>query len=311
MKVSALLKLDKKPSLDDPGDIFSYFKRDNTKGKIMKRSIFLAAALCILSNIAYSSIEKTKFSSSGLKKLKLNSTAGNVKVSVSKDGNAYVNAKKLSFDKHCKLKIERSGHELEVKLKNDSNFMGINCEVEFEVKLPNRINLDVAIGSGDFSVRGINGKIEFNLGSGNNIINANSAKIAGKSGSGSANIAGTIAKIDLITGSGNVKTTGSIASLDIRSGSGSIDVSGLTGEAKLKIGSGDAKVQYKSVPPKGELKFNIGSGDSSILLPQGAKIRSDLKSWNGQILNEIADSVDAEFKVSVKAGSGDIKLKNQ
>ena len=92
-------------------------------------------------------------------------------------------------------------------------------------------------------------------------------------------------------------------------GSGSIDVSGLTGDADLKTGSGDLNVTYKSTPQKGELDIKTGSGDATVFFPSAMKVLTDFKSGSGRIYNELGDFSKASFKVSMKAGSGNLKIK--
>lgn len=217
----------------------------------MKKLVILGA--CLFSSIAYSSIESSTFSAKGLDKLKLKSMSGNVKVSLSEDGNAYVAANKVEFDGNCKLKIERSSNELEVEVKSRNHFKGANCKVNFDIKVPKQIDLDVKISSGNFDSQGTKGKIDFKIGSGDAVVKAESMKLEGKSGSGSINISGMI------------------DTLDIKTGSGSIDVAGATGSTYLKSGSGDLKVQYKTAPQKGELDIKTGSGDATVHFPNGMK----------------------------------------
>lgn len=241
--------------------------------------------------MAFALVENKEFSASGLENLNLKNMSGDVIVTVSEDGKAYVSANKVNFEKNCTLKMNRSGENLIVEVKNEGWFNNDNCMVNFDIKVPKAIALNLKNGFGDLNVNGTKGKIDFKLGSGNAVVNAEAEKLDGKSGSGSINISGII-------GDSKIKT-----------GSGSIDITGLIGDADLKTGSGDLKITYKLAPLKGALDIKTGSGDATVFFPTSMKVLTNYMSGSGRIYNELGDSSDASFRVFMKAGSGDLKIK--
>jgi len=237
----------------------------------MKKSIL--TVLCIFTSMASASVENKKFNAKGLESLKLKITSGDVKVTVSEDGKAYVSANKVKFEKGCTLKINRSGKDLVVDVEKKGWFNYDNCKVHFAIKVPKATALNLKSGAGDLEVNGTKGSIDFSL------------------------------------GSGDVKVNAEVNELDGKSGSGSIQIAGLTGDADLKTGSGDMSLSYKSAPKKGELDIKAGSGDVTIFFPSAVKVLTSFKSGSGRLYNEFGDSADASFKISMKAGSGDLKIK--
>lgn len=252
----------------------------------------------LASSALSSSTEKKEFNGNGLEQLSLVNTSGSVKISTSEDDKAHVTAHKVVFGEKCSLQMLQSGSELSVKVKKESGFFSFlnffdstTCKVNFEIKLPAKVALNLKNGSGDLQVIDTVGKIEFEIGSGDTDISANSEKVLGKSGSGFVKISGKIGESTLTVGSGN------------------IDINGLSGIADLKTGSGDLRVSYNSVPSTGSLNLKSGSGSATVFLPKDSKVSTDLLSGSGKVYNELDEATDAGFKISMKTGSGDLTLK--
>lgn len=259
----------------------------------MQGSIGLIFSLLtsMFASAALASVETREFRGIGLESLQVKNSSGNVKVSVSGDGSAYVSAKKLIFDKSCRLKMNRAGKVLVVEVEKDGWPNGETCRVDFEIKVPRSVALNINSGSGDLNVDGTNGPIIFDLGSGDVVVKAEAEKLHGNSGSGS------------------IKASGTFGDIEVETGSGSIDANGLTGKANLKTGSGDLNIKYKSASNKSYLYIETGSGDAAVYLPAETKVKTDLKSGSGRVHNELGESASASFTVSMKAGSGNLKIK--
>ena len=68
-------------------------------------------------------------------------------------------------------------------------------------------------------------------------------------------------------------------------------------------------MSYKTKPKKGSLDISTGSGNATVFFPVGAEILSDFKAGSGTLYNELGDSSAASFKVKMRAGSGNLKIK--
>jgi DUF4097 and DUF4098 domain-containing protein YvlB len=97
--------------------------------------------------------------------------------------------------------------------------------------------------------------------------------------------------------------------LEGKSGSGNISIKGLTAGGDLKTGSGEVSLVYKVPPAIGELSIKTGSGNVEILFPKSAKIRTSFSAGSGELINELGDSPNSKFKVSMTAGSGNLHIK--
>lgn len=257
----------------------------------MKNQKLLLTLLVFSPGFAFAGPESQEFNTQGLEKIRVKNMSGDIKVSPSKDEKVHVSPDKVNFEKDCRLKMRRSGKKFYIRTKKTGWFSHSKCQVNFKIQVPQSIALDFKNGSGNIDVNGRHGKVEFSL------------------GSGEANVKGQIQKLVGETGSGSMKVNGKIDDLELKSGNGSITVTGKVREAELKTGSGDINVTYQTPPKNGKLEVNTGSGDAIIQLPAKSKVVTSLKSGNGDISNELGDSPDASFKISMKTGSGDLKIK--
>ncbi|MBX3016343.1 MAG: DUF4097 family beta strand repeat protein [Bdellovibrionaceae bacterium] len=241
----------------------------------MKVMILLVAFF--LSGGAFAAAETKEFDGNGLQNLKIKNSSGDVRITLSTDQKAIVIADKVKFDKDCKLEMKRFGDDLLISVEGDSWigswFGGKDCKVNFEIKVPSKIAASIKNGSGDVELIGTQGAVDISVGSGNVAINADSKDV-------------------------NVKT-----------GSGSVQAKGLSGNAFVKTGSGDITLAYAVAPTKAEVDVKTGSGDATLTVPAATKLLSDFKAGSGRLVNEVGDTANADFKVSMRAGSGDLTIK--
>ncbi|MCB0420551.1 MAG: DUF4097 family beta strand repeat protein [Bdellovibrionales bacterium] len=231
----------------------------------------LVSFICIVS-LADETVKK-EFPSLGLKVFSFRNTSGDTKISVSGNGFTHISFHKVLFGENCEMKMERMGDELVVEVNNKGVFNSGECTVNFDIKIPKRISLQLRSGSGNFDVKGTKGEIEFKL------------------------------------GSGNVKVQAEVEKLEGIIGSGSVDVSGLQGDVDVKTGSGKIVLKYLSAIEKGRLDIKTGSGTATAFFPPTMKVISQIKSESGNVNNELGESQDAHFIVSMKSGSGDLTIK--
>lgn len=235
--------------------------------------------------------ETKVFTGKGLERLELRNTSGDTKIEVSSDDKAHITATKVSFDSTCSLTMKKDDNSLVASVTMWGIFGSGSCKVNFVIKIPASLALDLKTGSGSLTVKGTQGTVDFKTGSGNAEFQVDTAKLVGR------------------IGSGRVKAMGSIDSVNLKSGSGNIELSGLRGDAKIATGSGDIKLTYSSTPKKGRVELKTGSGDAIVYLPTEAKISTRFSSGSGKVSNELGDSREAPFVVSAKSGSGDLTVK--
>lgn len=259
---------------------------------ILLSPIWASVPVALLAlSVAAAKSEVREFPSEGLEEVKVENTSGRVSI-VALSGSArgggrrggqsnktIVSAIKTQFSDQCSMNIERVGNTLYVKVEKSTFFSFENCEVNFEIKTPKSVNLNLSNGSGDLKINGIHGRLEFS------------------------------------TGSGQVLADGEFLDFNGKSGSGDVSLNGLLGGGQLRTGSGDIHLTFANtsagMAPKGVLDIKSGSGDAILLFPKGTLIKTNYEGGSGKISNEIGESARAGFVVSMQTGSGDLKIKTQ
>ena len=241
----------------------------------MKSLILLGIVLT--QSLALAVPVQKSFDAQDLTTLEVHNLSGCISIEASPDQVARVKASKKSWKKGCVLKTEKEFEVLKVKVedKGTNSFGRKNCEVSFEIQIPSRAQLKIKNGSGDVLVSGIRGEIDFKLGSGDLKINSTTSKVNGTAGSGDIEIVGEV------------------------------------GATSLRTGSGDIKIIYNNPIDEGLIDIKTGSGDADISLPPTMKILTDFKAGSGDVESEFGSDQEAKFKVSMRAGSGDLKIRKK
>jgi hypothetical protein len=242
----------------------------------MKKLIGLPLATFLVSTattvLAAPVPETQEFDSKDLNKVVIENKSGKVSVTASEGAKATVLITKHKFSEECKLTVEKDKTKLILKVKRGF-FSSAECEVDFEVKVPKKVDVDTFVGSGNVDIQGVQGELEF------------------------------------WQGSGNYKADGEFRDVDGKAGSGSVDIKGLTGTGDLKMGSGNASLKFAKIPTsKTEFSMKVGSGDVDVLVPKGGKFKSSFKAGSGELTNEVGDTPDSPFTISMAAGSGNLKI---
>ncbi len=228
---------------------------------------------------AFAADETKEFDSKGLKTLVVENLSGKVSIggTVTLPYKSYVKVSKNKFSDKCKLTMEKLEDKLILKVEK-SNILDsqVGCDVDFQVSVLEVINLDLSNGSGDIII---------------NRLQADSFTFK--------------------VGSGDVLVTNMVTKkIDGKSGNGKIHIWKLTGGGVIKSGSGDISLYFGPSDLTGELDIKSGSGDADITFAKGTKIKTSFKAGSGELSNELGDSADATFKVSMKTGSGNLKIKS-
>lgn len=162
------------------------------------------------------------------------------------------------------------------------------CEVDYRVEVPANLGLRIEAGSGDVTVRNVNGRLDLQAGSGDvNVINA-----------------GGPARVS--AGSGDIDVDGVRGDLSLETGSGSVEADGIQAKTVIaKAGSGDLDLVFAG--PPGSVTAETGSGDAQLELPAGSyNVTADSDSGEEDV--EVASDPGAPNTVDVHAGSGDVQV---
>lgn len=203
-------------------------------------------------------------------KIHVENTSGKITVTKMVRPKIEIAAVKRKFPERCKLTMEKSDFsEIIVRVERP---IGEDCEVDLDLKVPQDIDLNVWSGSGSVNVSGLEGKFEFNV------------------------------------GSGSVRADGKFKKVEGKSGSGSVDIDGVAGGGSISVGSGSVNLKFLE-NPAGKLDVKTGSGDAILAFPKYSKVNANLVTGSGDVVNELGSTESADYGVTVKTGSGDLKVK--
>ncbi len=244
----------------------------------MKKTTLVLGAFLSFGGIStYAETLTKNFKADQIKSLKLKNGHGYVTVEGKASPEAKIEAIKIKWSESCALEIRQDGGVVDVSVTKksvSSSLLSNDCQINFNIVVPPKIDLVAENGSGKVNISNINGDVEVVLGSGDL----------------------TMQKID----SGKIKS---------QTGSGSLSVDGVIRNADIQVGSGDINLVYRKVPTAGTATINSGSGNTNISLPKESKIKVDFTSGSGKLTCEVDQLQTAPYSISVDAGSGDLRIK--
>ena len=314
----------------------------------MKSSItrLLPILLAIVFAVSFStsSAQEVSKTFSGVKKIKLSTSAGDCILKKGTGNDVQVNLSFTYPSDAFRPEMEMEGNTL--VLKEDFNKRSVsgkstwtlsvpeNLEVSFNTGSGNlsvsnlAINVNSNSGSGDLDAENTNGKFKFNTGSGQAMLSGSKGDVEVNSGSGNITVSTSEGSLSLNTGSGDIKLTNLKAALSANTGSGDVSANQitLTSVSTFNTGSGDVEVRL-STSPLYNMSLNSGSGDA-VLSYNGNKMEGTIimtaNKENGEIkapfnfdkseeINEKGDQIrirktaklsDKDITIKIGTGSG-------
>ena len=230
------------------------------------------ALLLLATSAAFAKTESKDFDAKYVKSFVIENMQGDISITGVTTPRALVVADEVKFPEDCILDVKQEGTEITAKVDQKSFMRKGDCKVNFTISVPPNTNLEIKLGSGNLTILNAQGKIQYKV------------------------------------GNGDVNVDGDIADIDGKIGSGKTTVSGLKGKASFFAGSGTHKITYAKVPSKGELEIKTGAGATDVLLPADSKFALDAKIGAGSVHNEIGETKSAKFKITYKAGTGDLNI---
>lgn len=146
------------------------------------------------------------------------------------------------------LGLEREGSRARLAgyFKNGATMFGESPRVNLEVRVPERLSLDIEDGSGSVDVRDVRGGIDLDDGSGSIRMTDAGGRLRVKDGSGSIEIDGAGGDVEIVDGSGSVMVARVGGSVSIEDGSGSINVREISGDL-LVPDDGSGSFDYSGI----------------------------------------------------------------
>lgn len=239
----------------------------------MKRLIlfFLLPGSIALAAVIGNQPEKIEreYDAIGVDKLHVENSSGRINIVAGDRPRIVISATKTNFPEKCTITTEKSDFsEVIVRVERP---VGQDCTVDLDIAVPKEISLNLWSGAGQVDINGIEGSLKFNA------------------------------------GSGSISANGKFSRVEGKVGSGNVTVNGVNGEGSVSAGSGNVTLKFAS-DLKGNFDVKTGSGNAQLNFPVGSKIRADLGAGSGAIENDVQTSESADFGVSAKSGSGNLKV---
>jgi|GEM_PF-1874793 len=232
-----------------------------------------------------------EFSTEKVRRVRIEAESGDV--TVRGVAGAAAKATVTGSPSDCELVTEVQGADLVLTAKSVRKqfWRQSNCKAGFSVDAPKGLALDVSVGSGKIDVSMMGSEVEV------------------RTGSGDIRLKDVAGGLKAHSGSGRIEGQASSSRVEARTGSGGVSLSRLQGSADVRSGSGPVRLEWSEAPPQGEAQVRTGSGDITLLFPAGAKLATDVKTGSGRLQNEFGEAAEAGFRVSARAGSGDVSLR--
>lgn len=230
-------------------------------------------SVILLATLAEAQLITKTFDSSGIRRMQLKNPGGAVRIQVAEGTESSVEVQRSSRGEDCVLKVEKRGKTLVIATESPFVYFQPRCSINFNIKIPRDIALNIRNGDGPITVMGTRGPVEFS------------------------------------STSGAVTINGEITELKGRSGNGSVQVVGLSGSGHLKVGSGDISLTYKSVPQRGRLSIRSDAGNATVFVPHDSRLRAQLSARKGRLSNELRNSRGSIFTIAAKSGKGNLAIR--
>jgi hypothetical protein len=185
------------------------------------------------------------------------------------------------------------------------NGCGNGCEVSYEVAVPSKgTTVKGDVGSGDLDVQGL-ASVEVTLGSGDATLRGIAGAVRIENGSG--DVDGSDIGGDVIgkVSSGNFTLSGVTGSVTVVNSSGNIRAERVDGDVSAEANSGDVVVELAKPH---NVKANASSGDVTVMVPN-AGYRVLVDSDSGEQKVDVQNDPSGQFELNLSAGSGDVVLK--
>jgi DUF4097 and DUF4098 domain-containing protein YvlB len=225
-------------------------------------------------------------------------------------------------------KVEQRGREIVVLMpKIKSGLFRRSAEVDATIVVPKQSNLRVETASADIRTHGDLGDVDAASGSGDVEVDQ-AAEADVRTGSGDISVRAVQGDCNTKSGSAEVVLGKIGGDCDVLSGSGDVVIDEVAGKLKIKAGSGDIVLKSSGDGvdamagsgdlllrrvERGRVKAKTGSGDITVGVAAGTAAYLDIMTVTGDVSSELDGSeapVDGELtaEIFVQTGSGDVVL---
>jgi len=175
-----------------------------------------------------------------------------------------------------------------------------NLSIDYRIEVPTATELHCGTGSGNVTVRGIQGPATFTSGSGDVKASEIGDDLQATTGSGDIVFSGIKGQVQVTTGSGDISVRSARGAVRLHTGSGKLEIAEPNDAVVAETGSGDVIVDGAHA----DLRVRTGSGGVRIDGNPGATNYWDLRASSGDVTLHVP--TDASLRLYAHTSSGDI-----
>ena len=178
----------------------------------------------------------------------------------------------------------------------------VTLYVDFEIRVPTGIAVDIENNVGDVSATGMQAEFSADTGSGNVTVRDGSGEVSTDTGSGDVTVSGYTGEVNADTGSGDIEITDINGDVSADTGSGDVSLTDVdASRVEADTGSGDIEMERVS----GSISADTGSGDITGQSLSGARtISADTGSGDIRLAGDMSQIEQIEIDTS----SGNVEL---
>ena len=284
--------------------------------------LLLVASSSIMVNAQWNQ-EKDPFMTKSLskeliKKVKMQTTGGNITVSAVTTGEArlevYVQPnnswrnsmtkeeiqKRLDEDYDLAISVNDNVLTATAKSKHDNWDWKKALNISFTAYVPSAVSTDLQTSGGNISLAGLSGTHDFRTSGGNLKLDKISGKIKGRTSGGNVYVQNCKDEIDVSTSGGNVEAENSTGTIKLGTSGGNVRIKGLNGNIDARTSGGNVKGDNIS----GELKAHT-SGGNVIMTALASSIEA---STSGGSIDVSVSQLGKYITLHNSGGSIDLEL---
>lgn len=312
----------------------------------MRRALMLALVLLAATSVfAANDVIKRGFNVADGGTLRLDASYGDVRIVTGGTGVAVEIVRKARGSKgeerlaQHKVTFSQQGNDVVVDSDDDErNDRGIfrwfdhdDFEVQWNVRVPDRYNVDVRTSGGSIELDPINGTVEartsggsietgrlggaakLNTSGGSISIDGAAAQVDARTSGGSIRIGNTDGPVDARTSGGSIALARVRGPVTARTSGGNITIEDSTGSVDASTSGGSIRAQI-SGPVTADSKLSTSGGSVTVAIGAGVAVDLDAKASGGGITSDIPVTImgrqdDDELKGKVNGGGPTLTLR--
>lgn len=186
--------------------------------------------------------------------------------------------------------------------------LSIGCNVDWDVKVRPRQNLEIQGAFGDLETSVELGKVSIDSIAGNITLAKTNREVAVKLGTGDVTLTDSGGAVTLSTGKGNVTIDQPAGSVEASVKEGNLIVTRSRGD-NVVARSSNGNVTITVDPINTSIEAWSGAGDVTIIVPQGSTYNITAEAPSGTVREQVAHSSTGQIKVKAVAAKGSVLIK--